>query len=478
MNDIGVFWARRDFRLEDNPALSAACDENDSVVICYIHAPSEEGEWRPGAASNWWLHHSLCAYQDTLGVHSQSLIIRQGNTIDELRAICKTSGARNVYWNRLYDPATIERDTRVKEALKETGVYATSFNGCLLREPWEVAKDGGSMYRVYTPFSKKYFSLPTIKTPLPTVRLRRPPKSPGDSVTIDDLGLLPSISWDRQFYARWQPGEIQAGKQLGWFLDQAISEYKQDRDIPACEGVSRLSPSLHFGEISPRQIWHAVHTHGAMPGSEESIKPYLRQLIWRDFAHHLLYHLPHTTDQPFNPAFEYFEWQSNPAFLQAWQQGKTGVPLVDAGMRQLWQTGWMHNRVRMLTASLLTKNGLVHWLEGAKWFWDTLLDASLANNTMGWQWTAGCGVDAAPYFRIFNPTRQGKRFDVDGEYVRQWVPELGKLPSKYIHSPSSAPVTVLAEANIIPGKDYPLPVVNLSTSGAEALTRYKTMRGQ
>jgi deoxyribodipyrimidine photo-lyase len=482
MKDTAIVWLRRDLRLRDNPALHHALQRHDQVVLAFIYAPDEEHPWQPGAASRWWLHHSLKKFQKALNQCDAELVIRVGDSAENLISLCTLSEAKTVYWNRLYEPALVSRDTEIKEQLATNGIQAHSFNGGLLREPWEIHKDDGSMYRVYTPFSKKYLQLPEIDSPID------PPLNvncriiDGETANIDQLSLLPKKNWDSGFYDCWQPGEAGAFESLQDFLERALMNYAEGRDLPGIDGVSGLSPHLHFGEISPRQVWHEVQFHAAqladegLSSAKDSALPYLKQLIWRDFAHHILFHLPHTSERPFNSKFDAFDWEHDPQLLEAWQRGHTGIPLVDAGMRQLWNTGWMHNRVRMLVASLLCKNGLVHWLEGARWFWDTLVDADLANNSMGWQWTAGCGVDAAPYFRIFSPARQGQRFDPEGLYIKKWVPELYSLPSKYIHEPWLAPKSVLEQSNIVLNKHYPAPVLDLSKTRVEALARFKRLR--
>ena len=484
MKSTAVIWLRRDLRLDDNPALRQATEKHDQVVLLYIFGPDEEGPWQPGAASRWWLHQSIVAFQEKLKQHKSRLIIKVGDSLRNLIDICTEVKANDVYWNRLYEPASIARDTRIKSQLAGHGIAARSFNGAILREPWEVHKDDGSMYRVYTPFSKKYLQLPEIDAPLDPPEVLVSSAFQTNSVDVDQLFLLPKINWDTGFTDCWQPGEAGAMGLLQGFLDHALFDYAESRDIPSIEGVSRLSPHLHFGEISPRRIWHEVLFHAAKSSDEGGrddqyqTLPYLKQLIWRDFAHHILFHLPHTTDHPFNEKFKDFQWEHDTYLVEAWQRGQTGIPLVDAGMRQLWKTGWMHNRVRMLVASFLCKNGLVHWLEGAKWFWDTLVDADLANNSMGWQWTAGCGVDAAPYFRIFNPARQGQRFDPHGEYVKKWVPELSSIPSKYIHEPWLCPGNLQSASGVIIGRDYPSPILDLSQTRAEALARFKRLSGR
>ena len=483
MPATAIVWLRRDLRIADNPALNRALSEADRVIPLYVHAPEEEAPWQPGAASRWWLHHSLKALQTSLRRHGSGLVIRQGDSGSVLREVARETGAGLVCWNRLYDPSTVPRDRGIEEVLGEAGIRVESHPGSLLREPWTVAKDDGTMYRVFTPFWRRY--LLTGPEVSPDAGPADLPPLPRDlrSLSVEDLELLPAIPWHLAFGDHWQPGEAGAMAVLDGFLDRsAVFEYGRERDLPGQDGVSRLSPHLHFGEITARQVWQAVVCAAGDPAEagahrvEEGALAYLRQLAWRDFAHHILYHLPHTAEEPFDGRYRSFVWDENPGLLQAWQKGRTGIPLVDAGMRQLWRTGWMHNRVRMLAASVLTKNGLVHWREGARWFWDTLVDADLANNTMGWQWTAGCGVDAAPYFRIFSPVRQGERFDPEGDYVREWVPELAAMPSRHIHEPWRAPASVLQQAGVRLDVDYPSPVVDLAKGRTEALRRYKALR--
>ena len=483
MSSTAIIWLRRDLRTADNPALNAALVKADRIVPVYIHAPEEEAPWQPGAASRWWLHQSLDSLARSLRDLGSRLVIRRGDSEAVLDRLVRETGADKVYWNRLYDPAVVARDGRIEDHLRGLGVSVVSCNGSLLREPWEVSRGDGGMYRVYTPFSRFYFRSGPEATAVEAPDSLPPLLDTIDSEPLDELGLLPRNAWYRAFEKYWQPGEAGAMIRLNDFIDRgSLVEYPAGRDLPGRDGVSGLSPHLHYGEISPRQIWHAV-SHAASEaedrgeaGAREKSLAFQRQLIWRDFAHHVLFHLPHTANQPFDDRFRDFPWEDNPELLDAWCQGNTGIPLVDAGMRQLWHTGWMHNRLRMLVASVLTKNGLVHWLEGAKWFWDTLLDADLANNSMGWQWTAGCGVDAAPYFRIFSPARQGERFDPTGDFVRTWVPELARVPAKYIHQPWLAPPSVLKQAGVFPGDNYPKPALDLAESRQEALRRFKAMR--
>jgi deoxyribodipyrimidine photo-lyase len=390
-----LVWFRLDLRLVDNPALAAAARLGE-VVPVFIWAPEEEGNWPPGAASRWWLHHSLKSLAKDLG----GLVIRRGPSLDALRQLVKEPGATAVFWNRRSEPALIARDTNVKQALIADGLKAESFNSALLFEPWEL-----KTYRVFTPFYRACLAKGVNGGALRAARPARL-KNLAPSLELDELGLLPETDWARGF--DWQPGENGARRQLEKFEPAG---YPQERDLPAVDGTSRLSPHLHFGEISPWQIWQV--------GNEE----YRRQLIWREFAHHLLYYFPHTAEKPLRREFERFPWSKNCRGLEEWKRGRTGFPLVDAGMRELWATGWMHNRVRMVAASFLVKDLLIPWQEGARWFWDTLVDADLANNTLGWQWAAGCGADAAPFFRIFNPATQQEKFDPTGEYVRRWASE-------------------------------------------------------
>ncbi len=477
---IGVVWFRRDLRLSDNPALHAALHECVQVIPVYLHAPDEEAPWSPGAASRWWLHHSLEALRQSLRAAGHDLVIRQGPSLPALRDLIAETGARLVYWNRLYEPAAQARDAGIDAALTRTGIICRHYNASLLREPTEIQTKSGGPYRVFTPFWQAYLRQAQFDSPLPAPR--RLPARPATvrSEPLSALDLLSRIRWDQGLAQAWQPGEGGAWRQLQHFVDAQMQDYPGQRDRPAIQGTSRLSPHLHFGEISPRQIWHAVQSvadprrgAGLLPASEA----WMRQLAWREFGIHLLHHFPHTAQQPLDRRFENFPWRRDyRADLARWQRGETGIPLVDTGMRELWHTGWMHNRVRMIVASLLTKNLLIPWQEGARWFWDTLVDADLANNTLGWQWTAGCGADAAPYFRIFNPILQSERFDPQGDYLKTWLPELGRLPARWIHRPWQAPPAQLREAGITLGRDYPPPVVDLEASRARALAAWDSIR--
>ncbi|MGB5338227.1 MAG: deoxyribodipyrimidine photo-lyase [Gammaproteobacteria bacterium] len=481
--DSYLLWFRRDLRLADNPALRALLDHGHRPIPVYIH-DEPDPEWAQGAASAWWLHHSLVALEKALRQCGSDLIVLAGDTQQQLLKLVETTGAQGIYWNRCYEPAFIKRDGVLKKTLRQQGLDTHSFNGALLREPWDNLKKDATPYRVFTPFWKKLHAIGPAREPVP-----RPEKLPAipagkstGSVTIDSLKLLPGIHWDKAFYDHWQPGEDGARKALEEFCDTGLHDYATARDVPAMSGTSRLSPHLHFGEISPVQIWNIMLHAAAMdasPGTMAATEAYLREIAWREFSHQLLYHFPHTPLKPLDTRFEYFPWRTDYRdMLQCWQTGQTGIPIVDAGMRELWATGYMHNRVRMIVASFLIKNLLIPWQEGARWFWDTLVDADLANNTMGWQWTAGSGADAAPYFRIFNPVLQGEKFDKSGRYVRHWIPELEKLADKYIHKPWAADPALLADAGVILGVDYPQPLVDLPTSRKQALAAWDFVKHQ
>ncbi len=467
-----VVWTREDLRLDDNPAFAAAVAAAGPVVPVFVWSPEEEGNWPPGAASRWWLHHSLAAFASRLkGVESR-LILRSGDSIRELEAIVRATRAGSVHWNRRMEPAARAREARVASALRDLGVEVRPHAENLLFHPEDIRTGSGGPYKVFTPFWRSCMSGPGPRPPAPPpVRILSPQSWPV-SLPLNGLALKPEIDWAAGLRAAWKPGEQGAAAQLREFLDGPMAVYPEERNRPDRRGSSRLSPHLHFGEISVRRIWHEIsEALRGDPGKvlKQAARVYLRELGWREFAHHLLYHFPDMAERPLRPEFDDFPWARNPRGLRAWQRGLTGYPIVDAGMRELWGCGWMHNRVRMIAASFLVKDLLLPWREGARWFWDTLVDADLAGNTLGWQWTAGCGADAAPFFRIFNPVLQGEKFDPLGDYVRAWVPELSGLPARWIHRPWEAPQQVLAEAGIKFGRDYPLPVVDHSEARARAL---------
>ena len=445
-----LLWLRLDLRLEDHPALQAALARGQPVIPVFIWAPHEEAPWEPGAASRWWLHQSLAALQAALVRCGSQLILRTlapgGSSLEALRSLIRETGATAVHWSRRYEPAVIARDRTIKDTLRGEGVEVRSFNAALLTEPWDVQNLSGKPFQVFSPFWRKVSATLELPPPAPAPRRIPAPAEWPDSVPLDSLRLQPTIAWAGGFADAWQPGEAGAAANLGRFLDGPVEHYGESRNLPGITGTSRLSPHLHFGEISPRQVWHAA--------PQWRTSQFMAEIGWREFAHHLLYHYPHTPDAPLRADFARFPWREDAAQRDAWQRGRTGIPMVDAGMRELWHTGWMHNRMRMVVASFLVKNLRLHWLEGARWFWDTLVDADLASNTLGWQWAAGCGADAAPYFRVFNPESQAAKFDTAGDYQRRWVPE--------------------AAAGPLGG--YPAAIVDLKASRVAALAAFAEMR--
>jgi deoxyribodipyrimidine photo-lyase len=473
-----LVWLRQDLRLRDNPALRAAAERGGPLIPVYILGDAEERDFPIGSAARWWLHRSLAALDGELRSRGSRLSLMRGPALECLRRAAACTGADAVFWNRRYEPAAVARDVEVKAQLRADGMIAESFNGSLLREPWEIQNGSGHPYRVYTPFKRRMLEK---LDPSPPARLPAVWPAPSvwpESLALDALGLMPKVDWYSTMATTWAPGEAGAHARLRRFASRKLESYTVTREHPYATGTSSLSPHLHFGEISVRQIWHvlaaAVGTGGAARKRLRE-STFVAELIWREFAHHLLYHFPHTAREPLDRRFARFAWNEDAGALRAWQRGRTGIPIVDAGMRQLWATGWMHNRVRMIVASFLVKNLRAHWLHGARWFWDTLVDADLAANTLNWQWVAGCGADAAPYFRIFNPVTQSTRFDPAGDYVRRWVPELARLPAKHIHAPHLAPAEVLAKAGVTVGSNYPLPIADLADSRRAALAAYRSL---
>ncbi len=469
-----IVWFRQDLRLRDHQALTAAVARGGPVLPVYTWAPEEEGAWPPGAASRWWLHHSLASLDASLQRRGSRLLIRRGPSLATLRDLVRESGAGAVTWSRRYEPASVARDAEIKSALRADGVEAESFESALLVEPWEIRTREGQPYKVFTPFWRALAGGPPPGQPQPAPARVPPPRAWPSSLTLEDLRLLPEIPWDAGFRKAWQPGEDGAHAALESFLDDGVDRYDGARDAMARQGTSRLSPHLHFGEISPREAW-ALRLDAAGRRANAATDPWLRQIAWREFAHHLLFHYPRTTEHPLRADFERFPFLEDAPGLRAWQRGRTGYPIVDAGMRELWATGWMHNRARMVVASFLVKHLLLPWQDGASWFWDTLVDADLANNTLGWQWVAGSGADAAPYFRIFNPVTQGEKFDASGDYVRRWVPEIARLPDRFLHAPWTAPPIALHEAGVERDRTYPAPIVEHGEARARALAALRTL---
>lgn len=465
---IAIHWFRQDLRLSDNPALTKAVKHN-AVLPIYILDDDNAGNHVMGGASRFWLYHSLQALNVSMG---KRLSVYHGNPQTILDDILKRFDVEAVYWNRCYEPWRIHRDTIIKNNLKKRGIEVHTCNGSLLWEPWNIKKDDGTPYKVFTPFYRRgCLNAEVPMTPLPKPENTSYVDDSGNS-GIDALNLLPKIPWDKKLEPHWDIGEEGARKRFKAFVDEGLSFYKDGRNIPAKPYVSRLSPYLHYGEISPNQLWHAVRSIG----DDKHIEHFCSELGWREFSYSQLYYNPELPHKNLQSKFDAFPWVKNMDHLHAWQRGKTGIPMVDAGMSELWQTGYMHNRVRMIVGSFLVKNLRLHWHHGERWFWDTLIDADLANNSASWQWIAGCGADAAPYFRIFNPVTQGQKFDPDGEYVRQYIPEIASLPNKYLFNPWEAPESILKEADIELGSTYPNPIVDLKKSGELALQAFQSLK--
>ncbi len=466
MSQPTLIWFRRDLRVADNPALHAAA----AGPIVPVFILDDHGDWPLGGAARWWLHQSLTVLNERLTKLGTPLVLRRGPSGKVLRELIKETDATGVVWNRCYEPDAVARDKIIKSDLQASGLKVESFNGALLHEPWELKTQSGNPFKVFTPFWRASQQTPP-RQPLSAPKRLLDTESP-KSETLASWKLEPrKPDWASGFRDMWTPGERGALAQLEAFRENAPT-YQKARDLPGEAGTSRLSPHMAFGEISPHQIWHAMRAMEPNAGTDG----FMRQLIWREFCTQLLYHFPHMPEDPLRAEFAAFAWRKDQKALRAWQKGQTGYPIVDAGMRELWTTGWMHNRVRMIVASFLVKHLLLPWRAGEDWFWDTLLDADLANNAANWQWVAGCGADAAPYFRIFNPVLQGEKFDADGAYVRRWVPEIGKLPDSVLHKPWDATDGQLQAAGIVMGKTYPVPIVDHKTARARALAAFAGLR--
>lgn len=459
-----LYWLRQDLRLHDNPALTHAAKQGTVTPVFIL----DESTRPLGGASKWWLHHSLQALQK----HLPDLTFLQGNATEIIPTLAADFDC--VVWNRCYEPAAIERDKKIKKLLQNQNINVETFNGTLLQEPWHMHTQQGTPYKVYTPFWRA-LQQADITDPVEAPQYTT---SKGDGIALEALKLCPTNpNWAAGWQDHWQPGEQGAWQRLEEFLAKGLIGYGEQRNRPDLAHTSRLSAHLHWGEISPHALWHYVkqyaeHEEAARADADK----FLSELAWREFSQHLLYHFPTLPTENWRTQFDDFPWQQDATALQRWQQGQTGYPIVDAGMRELWQTGTMHNRVRMIVASFLIKHLLTHWREGEQWFWDTLVDADLANNSASWQWVAGCGADASPYFRIFNPITQGEKFDPDGTYTRQWVPELKNLPIKYLFKPWEAPADVLKQAHITLGKTYPQPLIDHTKARTRALEAFKQIK--
>lgn len=467
---VALVWFRQDLRCNDNPAFAAAYNHHAHVIPLYIQ---DEQTLKLGGAQHWWLHHSLLALEKKLLHLGLRLILRSGDALEVLSQLIAQHHIEAVYWNRCYEPASIHRDQTIKATLRQQGTRVISSNGSLMNEPWAIKNKSGGFFKVFTPYWRHCLQQQVTSQP---ILLHNTPSTPEIlSNELKDWNLLPKrINWAAEFGSHWQPGEDGAQKKLHYFISHHLKHYKTSRDIPAQDATSKLSPHLHFGELSPWHVWRTIQL--AMLDKDcdvASAERFLSEIGWREFSYHLLYHVPTLPEANFKTQFDAFPWKEDPALLKSWQNGCTGYPIVDAGMRELWATGYMHNRVRMITASFLTKDLLIDWRHGAAWFLDTLVDADLASNSASWQWVSGCGADAAPYFRIFNPVLQGEKFDPQGEYIRRWVPELQKVPHRWIHQPWAAPNN---ELGLLLGKDYPMPIVDHNKARSLALLHYQTIK--
>lgn len=476
-----IVWLRQDLRLQDQPAFAAAVARGGAIIPVFIWDPAAEGEWQSGGATRWWLHQSLSRLGGAIADRGGRLVLRRGNSGEQLEELIAETGAAAVYWGRRYEQESIERDAKLKRELRAQGVEVESFNGALLHEPHLIKNKQGKPFQVFTPYWRHCLGLakPAVGPGAPE-KWASPAQWP-QGLELSELDLLPRLDWADAFGNHHEPGEAGARKRLDEFLAGAVDTYEDRRNTPGERGTSRLSPHLHFGEISPRQIWAATEALGEEAGifpSSNGARVFLSEVGWREFAYHLLFHFPHTPKEPLRPEFSRFPWREDRdgRLLRVWQRGQTGYPIVDAGMRELWTTGWMHNRVRMVVASFLVKHLRLPWQRGAEWFWDTLVDADLAANTLGWQWSAGCGADAAPYFRVFAPVLQGFKFDGQGDYVRRWVPEVAGLPDKHLHAPWEAPAEILEGAGVTLGDSYPKPMVDHKTARDAALAAYQELR--
>ena len=479
-----LLWFSRDLRLDDNPALGAAMARGEPIVPVFILDDADAGAWAAGGAAHWWLHGSLAALDGSLRHRGAPLILRRGPAEGVIHQLLEQTGADAVYWNRRYELWAIARNAAIKTALRGRGIEARSFNAALLREPWAATKQDGTPYRVFTPFWR---ALQAAGVAEPAVAAPGHIPAPGvlpESEPLASWGLQPTApDWAGGMRAMWTPGEAGAQARLDEFAEASAFSYHDRRNTPGVDGTSRLSPHLHFGEIGPRQIWRTITARSSAQSGAETggqmppgVATYLSEIAWREFSYHLLYYFPSLPEAPLRADFASFPWMEDSAGLSAWQRGQTGYPIIDAGMRELWHTGWMHNRVRMIVASFLIKDLLIDWRVGERWFWDTLVDADLASNAASWQWVAGCGADASPYFRVFNPALQSAKFDPEGGYIRRWVPEIGRLPNRLLHTPWQASPMELADAGIRLGQTYPAPIVDHDAARKRALAALGQIR--
>lgn len=465
-----IVWFKKDLRVIDNPALSAAIKSGFKIIPIYIIDEISPNAIKAGSASKLWLYHSLKSLNKSL---NNNLIVFKGSPQEIFNELMNTTQISQIYWNRCYEKWQVIRDKELQQNLCDLGIEVFTFNSSLLWEPWETVKSDKTPYKVFTAFYNNICNnLSAPRKPEDPIEIKSivtKASYPKYQINIEDISS--QQIWEKNVISPWEIGETSAREKLQQFLKYKINNYKQGRDFPSLESTSHLSPHLHFGEISPHYIWEELFKIK----NDANLEHFRRELIWREFAYQLLFFFPDLPRKNWQKKFDTFPWHYNSEKLILWQTGKTGIPIVDAGMRELWQTGYMHNRVRMIVASFLVKNLMIDWCTGAEWFWETLFDADLANNSASWQWVAGCGADAAPYFRIFNPITQSEKFDSEGLYIRKYLPEIAQLPNKYIHSPHLAPSSVLSEANIVLGRDYPEPIIDLKSSRQLALNAFKDL---
>ena len=471
--NINVMWFRQDLRLADNPALTNALEDGKTLPIFILDNVNSK-EHVNGAASKWWLHHSLIKLNKSL---KNKLCFFVGNPIDILDEIHKQFEISNIFWSRCYEPWRIKRDKKIKKYFSDQNVNVNTFNGSLLWEPWNIAKKDGTPYKVFTPYYRKgCLNSDKPRMPLPVPNLSNLISIENHDLKIEDLVLMPEHNWYNKMISLWSPGEEGAKSKIEEFISNGLNNYKEGRNFPSNKNVSQLSPHLHFGEVSPNQVWYRAKTKEGKLGIKKDLDHFLSELGWREFSFNLLYHFPFLPKENLQKKFDNFPWDNDKDKLKKWQKGLTGYPIVDAGMQELWQTGYMHNRLRMVVGSFLVKNLLLHWHHGERWFWDCLIDADLASNSAGWQWIAGPGADAAPYFRIFNPITQGQKFDPDGKYTRKYLPVLNDMPDKFLFNPWEAPEDVLRSAGVKLGENYPLPIVEIGSSRQKALEAFATTK--
>ena len=471
--NINVIWFRQDLRLADNPALTNALEDGKTLPI-FIFDDFNSKEHVNGAASKWWLHHSLIKLNKSL---KNKLCFFAGNPIDILDEIHKQFEISNIFWSRCYEPWRIKRDKKIKKYFNDQNVNVNTFNGSLLWEPWNIAKKDGTPYKVFTPYYRKgCLNSDKPRMPLPAPNLSNLISIDNHDLKIEDLELMPKHNWYNKMISLWSPGEEGAHSKIEEFISNGLNNYKEGRNFPSNQNVSQLSPHLHFGEVSPNQVWYRAKTKEGKLGIKKDLDHFLSELGWREFSFNLLYHFPFLPKENLQKKFDNFPWDNDKDKLKKWQKGLTGYPIVDAGMQELWQTGYMHNRLRMVVGSFLVKNLLLHWHHGERWFWDCLIDADLASNSAGWQWIAGSGADAAPYFRIFNPVTQGQKFDPEGKYTRKYLPVLNDMPDKFLFNPWEAPEDVLRSAGVKLGENYPLPIVEIGSSRQKALEAFATTK--